>query len=484
MKRAALARSSSPPRSPGCALKTPPRVDDTRRAGAAQRGAAGAVDGRRAACRRRRERLAGDVRRSGSSTRSSPKRCNTTPTCASPARASRRRPAICALPGRRSSPRWTFSARGGGKLGGDGSGCRAWLISASWELDLWGRVRYGEAAADRAARRHRADYYYARAVDRRAGGEELVPRERSAAAARARARGGRSTASASSASRRIGSVSAAATSTSRGRGREPRSCATRCGRPSSAYVQSLRALEALLGRYPAAALDAPPRFAPMPPPVPAGLPSELLERRPDVIAAERRVAAAFNCVEQAKVAQLPRIALTAGVSNLTSELFVLQEPEQSGVEPRRQSRRAALPGRRAPRERRRPHRRAGAGDGRLRDASRSARSARSRTRSPAKSRRATATPILARAVAENARAVELAGIRYSVGSGDLRGVLQQQLALYGGAIGAVARRGRAARAARQPLPRARRRLRHDARAAAADSGRLFAVRVEVERHRV
>jgi outer membrane protein, multidrug efflux system len=40
-------------------------------------------------------------------------------------------------------------------------------------------------------------------------------------------------------------------------------------------------------------------------------------------------------------------------------------------------------------------------------------------------------PILARAVAENARSVELAGIRVRVGSGDLRGVLQQQLALYG-----------------------------------------------------
>ena len=41
-----------------------------------------------------------------------------------------------------------------------------------------------------------------------------------------------------------------------------------------------------------------------------------------------------------------------------------------------------------------------------------------------------AREILARAVGENVRAVELSGVRAAVGSGDLRGVQQQQLALY------------------------------------------------------
>ena len=63
----------------------------------------------------------------------------------------------------------------------------------------------------------------------------------------------------------------------------------------------------------------------MPAPAPVGMPSELLERRPDVIAAERRVAAAFDRVEEAKAAQLPRISLTAGGSSVSSELIVLKD---------------------------------------------------------------------------------------------------------------------------------------------------------------
>lgn len=47
-----------------------------------------------------------------------------------------------------------------------------------------------------------------------------------------------------------------------------------------------------------------------PPIVPAGLPLDLLARRPDVLAAEFRVVAAHDLVGQAKLAQLPSISLT------------------------------------------------------------------------------------------------------------------------------------------------------------------------------
>ena len=89
--------------------------------------------------------------------------------------------------------------------------------------------------------------------------------------------------------------------------------------------QAIRALELLLGRYPSAAAAPSPTLPGFPGEVPAGLPSELLERRPDVVAAERRVAAAFNRVGEAKAARLPVISLTTGLSAITSELFLLKD---------------------------------------------------------------------------------------------------------------------------------------------------------------
>ena len=94
-----------------------------------------------------------------------------------------------------------------------------------------------------------------------------------------------------------------------------------------AREQALRALEIIIGRYPAAAANISARLPGQPDAVPAGLPSQLLERRPDVVAAERRIAAAFNRVGEAKAARLPTIALTTGVSSISSELFVLQDHE-------------------------------------------------------------------------------------------------------------------------------------------------------------
>jgi len=47
------------------------------------------------------------------------------------------------------------------------------------------------------------------------------------------------------------------------------------------------------------------------PPVPGGLPSQLLSRRPDVVAAELRVLEGYDFVGEAKLAQLPTVSLTA-----------------------------------------------------------------------------------------------------------------------------------------------------------------------------
>ena len=150
-----------------------------------------------------------------------------------------------------------------------------------------------------------------------------------------------------SALRRTGSASATATSR-RWRRRAPMSAATatRCARSSWARAGAACARTAArplsVGRGRGGR-----RAAALPPPVPAGLPSQLLERRPDVIAAERRVAAAFARVGEAKAAQLPRISLTAGVSTVSSELLCCKNTDNPTLEHRRQPAGADLPGRRA-----------------------------------------------------------------------------------------------------------------------------------------
>ncbi|HSH09737.1 MAG TPA: efflux transporter outer membrane subunit [Oceanipulchritudo sp.] len=84
-----------------------------------------------------------------------------------------------------------------------------------------------------------------------------------------------------------------------------------------------RSLEILVGRYPSAEMEIATEFVAVPPPIPVGLPSELLERRPDLVAAERRVAAAFNMTFAAKAARLPTIGLSAGAGVANNELASL-----------------------------------------------------------------------------------------------------------------------------------------------------------------
>ena len=146
----------------------------------------------------------------------------------------------------------------------------------------------------------------------------------------------------------------------------PRRSATPSLQLSLAREQSLRALETLIGRYPSATVDIATELAKWPGPVPAGLPSELLERRPDVIAADRRIAAAFLRTEEAKAARLPTIKLT-GIGHRPHERAVRAAgSRQSGLERRWQPVRAAVHRRRAQDAGPDPHGRAAPGDRGLR----------------------------------------------------------------------------------------------------------------------
>ncbi len=77
------------------------------------------------------------------------------------------------------------------------------------------------------------------------------------------------------------------------------------------YIEARRTLELLLSRYPAAELAVAEAFAPLPPPIQAGLPSSLLARRPDLVATERLVLAAFRQQEAARLALLPSFSLNS-----------------------------------------------------------------------------------------------------------------------------------------------------------------------------
>lgn len=77
------------------------------------------------------------------------------------------------------------------------------------------------------------------------------------------------------------------------------------------YKLSRRQLEVLLGRYPAALVETSATLPEELPPAPGGLPAQLLTRRPDIVEAERRVAAADARVRSAYLDLLPRISLTS-----------------------------------------------------------------------------------------------------------------------------------------------------------------------------
>ena len=193
-------------------------------------------------------------------------------------------------------------------------------ISASWEIDLWGRIaRTLEAneasaqasAADLAAARLSARaalaqaYFQLRVAERRAQllTDTVEANRRALLIAENRyAVGVVPRADVIQAQTQLASVEAQLIGT-----RIPRE-------------QLQHAIALLIGRPPAALALAPAPLPPLPAQVPLALPSTLLERRPDIAAAERRVAAANAQVGVATAAWFPSLTVSGAAGFRSTDL--------------------------------------------------------------------------------------------------------------------------------------------------------------------
>lgn len=81
-----------------------------------------------------------------------------------------------------------------------------------------------------------------------------------------------------------------------------------------------RQLEILMGRYPAGEYALAEDLPRCPSGVPAGLPSELVHRRPDLVAAERRLLASDARIAQSKAEMRPSFNLTTALGTSTNRL--------------------------------------------------------------------------------------------------------------------------------------------------------------------
>lgn len=193
-------------------------------------------------------------------------------------------------------------------------------LNLSWELDLWGRIRAGQSAALAEVQASEATYRAARqslaaqtvrawlallAANRQCELAEAIRENLARTAERITERYRQGLRTALDRQRALNDLASA----------EALVAARRQAREAA-----VRQLEILLGRYPEGAWTSTESLPRVSRRIPAGLPSELLERRPDLVAAERRLAASLARVREAKRALLPQISLTATGGRTSNQL--------------------------------------------------------------------------------------------------------------------------------------------------------------------
>ncbi|NJD25334.1 MAG: TolC family protein [Betaproteobacteria bacterium] len=209
----------------------------------------------------------------------------------------------------------------------------AGMFGITWEIDLWGRIRYGAAAAEETYYSAADDYQFARLSLAAGIGKTWYATTEADAQLKILRESRDLTASLLKLTDTRVEIGAASPYEAAQLRRSLAELDRQAESARLAVRQNRLALEMLTGRRPQGVIAVAEELPAVAPEIPGGLPAELLERRPDLRAAERRARAAFNIARQAEAARLPSISLTLGMSTINSDIYVLQNvknPSLSG----------------------------------------------------------------------------------------------------------------------------------------------------------
>ena len=206
----------------------------------------------------------------------------------------------------------TADAQGGASWGaGTQRDSHALRGVVNWELDLWGRVRYLSRSAEANLRAAQADLEFAR----QSIAAQVAEAYYLAVANRLRLENSQAFLTMEEEIDRIEQAKLRQGQTDKFTSELSRSDLARFRADVQNYMaaqeSSLRSLEVLLGRFPAAEVKGAAELPVIDAPIPAGIPASLLARRPDIRSAQEIVETAFYRTESVRTELLPRIALTA-----------------------------------------------------------------------------------------------------------------------------------------------------------------------------
>jgi len=185
-------------------------------------------------------------------------------------------------------------------------------IGASWELDVWGRVSAQVQSARSSQRAIEADYAFAKqslVAEVSKAWFLLIEASQQEQLSKQIVKEFAATSELVSVKFELGEVLRKDVSQARA---DLNSAKDSHIQAQNAVKNSSRALELLLGRYPSATLAGQrnlPQLSPFPQ---AGVPAELLQRRPDLIAKEEQLRSAFFAVKDAELSRLPAFTLSVG----------------------------------------------------------------------------------------------------------------------------------------------------------------------------